>query len=920
VPEAFAGLVLDLYPMGLGAGASYAVLGEGTRSWEAGRVALCGPCVAGDALALRIEPDGSRPLWATPVVRVRDAGFAEYADGYGYAVALTGRPPPIEAPDPAEFLAAMGAGDGGTTYAALLDRYRRAYEPQAAEIRRDTLRLIGNSHIDAAWLWRWDETMGVIENTWRTSLKLAEMFPGYIFAGSSAAYYEMLDHEAPGLADSLVAATQANVWVPVGGWWVEPDYNMPAGESLVRQGLYGQRYFERRYGRRSTVAWTPDSFGYPWTVPQILRGSGFESFVTQKVRWNDSTTFPHNAWFWKGRDGTEIFSYNPYSYVHDLNPDRLVSERLEDRERTGGHEQIVLYGVGDHGGGPTIEMLQRREDAARIPTFPAMKFASPETALNRVELGLPRDSFATWDDELYLEYHRGTYTTQAEIKRRNRRSESMLRTVEPLAALALPAAAYPREAIESAWRQVLFNQFHDILPGSGIPEIYVDAKATYDSAAATLGTLTEAAFDALAAQFHTEAAALGSENALVVYNPLGWPRSGTIEVVSGADTIRQHVDAVPPFGAQAVPLVTGDLPGTPPTTGEPGENWLENDFLRVEFDPTGVVTRIYDKQRGVEALRPGGRANVLQMFDDRPNEWDAWNIVTWKESWEVTDTRSAPEVRADDHVAEAVFVRSWGESTIRQTLRLSRDLPWLEIENDIDWREEHKALKAAVEPLASPDSATYEIPYGTIGRSGRPRTQLERAKFEVPGQRWADVSGAHGGLAVLNDSKYGWDYRNGTLRLTLLRSPTWPDSLADRGTHNFRFALWPHAGSWKDADVHRRAAEYNTPLLARLEPAHPGSIDGAGLGVLRGGDGGDPRGVNLEWAKRAEDSDAIVFRVVEWFGQAADAALVTNCARPRAFRANLLEDRGDALLTRGPRIMFSLRPYEIATLIVECDE
>jgi alpha-mannosidase len=352
------------------------------------------------------------------------------------------------------------------------------------------------------------------------------------------------------------------------------------------------------------------------------------------------------------------------------------------------------------------------------------------------------------------------------------------------------------------------------------------------------------------------------------------------------------------------------LPGTPPRAGE---GWIENDFLRVEFEPTGVVTRIHDKQRGVEALRPGGRANILQVFDDQPNEWDAWNIVTWKERREVTDADGVPDVHADAYVAQASFVRTTGASTIRQALRLRRDEPWLEITNDVDWHEEHVALKAAFEPLASPDSATYEIPYGTIGRSGRPRTALERAKFEVPGQRWADVSDADGGLAVLNDSKYGWDYANGTLRLTLLRSPTWPDSLADRGTHHFAYALFPHGGSWQDADVHRRAAEYNTPFLARLEPAHPGTTDGAGLGVLLGPNGADARGVNLEWAKRAEDSDALVFRVVEWFGRAANAELVTNCARPRAHRTNLLEDPGEALLVRGPRIMFSLYTSNFGT-------
>ncbi|NIQ55052.1 MAG: hypothetical protein GWN85_16700, partial [Gemmatimonadetes bacterium] len=269
-------------------------------AWRDGRVELCAPCRAGRTLSVEIRPAPGRPLWLRPRVRVRGPGYTEFADGYGYALALAGRTPPVERPDPAAWLRALGSA-GGSDYRDLVERYAAAYAPLAEEIRRDTLLLVGNSHIDAAWLWRWDETVDVIRNTWRTSLKLAEIFPGYIFAASSAAYYDAMDRYEPTLADSLRTAVEDGMWALVGGWWVESDLNLPPGESLVRQGLYGQRYFERRYGRRARVAWTPDSFGYPWTLPQILKGQGFEYFVTQKIRWNDSTEFPHNAFYWEGR-------------------------------------------------------------------------------------------------------------------------------------------------------------------------------------------------------------------------------------------------------------------------------------------------------------------------------------------------------------------------------------------------------------------------------------------------------------------------------------------------------------------------------------------------------------------------------------------------------------------------------------------
>ncbi len=751
----------------------------------------------------------------------------------------------------------------------------------------------------------------MIRDTWRTSLKLAEIFPGYIFTGSSAAFYDAMDRLQPALADSLAAAVERGVWVPVGGWWVESDLNLPAGESLVRQGLYGQRYFERRFGRRSKVAWTPDCFGYPWTLPQILRGAGLEYFVTQKIRWNDSTEFPYNAFHWQGLDGTRVLTYNPYGYVHNLEPQRLVEQRIEDRERTGSNHQIVLYGVGDHGGGPTIEMLQRAEDLRRVPTFPTMLYDEPLGALEAVRASETRTPLPVWQDELYLEYHRGTYTTQARAKWRNRRSESMLQTAEALAALA--ARPYPRERLERAWRLVLFNQFHDILPGSSIREVYDDAEVFYDSAWAIIGSVTAEAFADLRARMDTR----GRDRVAVVFNPLGWARDGTVALPTGGDdSLTVTVLDVPAFGARVVRVPRDTLPRAVRRLAEPaaGRNWIENEYLRVELDTlTGEVVRLYDKVNGREALASGGRGNVLQLFDDRPDQWDAWNIVITGERWDVKQVdrvRSAATPRR----AELEVERRWGESSFRQTLVLERDARYLNVLNDVDWRERRKLLKVAFALNVEADSATYEIPYGTMGRTGRPRTQAERAKFEVPGQRWADVSGGGYGVSLLNDSKYGWDYRGNVLRLSLLRAPIWPDSLADRGRHRFRFAVYPHAGDWRAAGTRRLAAEYNVPLLAAYEPAHRGP-----LGREMSFASVQPAHVELAWLKRAEDSDARVLRLVEWHGRGTEAEVGLDCELARARRANLLEDPGDEVAVDGKKLRVSLRPYEIATLLVECE-
>ena len=911
VPAALAGRTVDLLAAQFGPRATYQVQGRAV-AWRDGAVELCAPCRAGDTLGVAVVLEPGRPWWTFPDARVRDLGYKEFADGLVYARRLTGRAPDIPSPDARAWLASLGDSDG-SAYARLVDRYTAAYAPLAARMRRDTLHLIGNSHIDAAWLWPWSETEGeVIPNTWRTSLKLAAMFPGYVFAASAAAYYDAVDRLYPGLADSLRAAVQAGQWNVVGGWWLEPDQNIPSGEDLARQGLYGQRYFQRHYGRRATVGWTPDSFGYPWTLPQIYKLAGLDYFVTQKIRWNDSTQLPYDAFWWEGRDGTRLFTYNPFGYDHDLEPDHLINDRLDDVRRNNGiHHQLVLYGVGDHGGGPTIEMLERAEELKRVPTFPTMLYDNADHALADLRASQPDSGFPVWHDELYLEYHRGTYTTQARQKWAARRSDALLRTTEALA--AVDSAPYPQAQLERAWHKVLFNEFHDILPGSGIHINYVVADQWYDSAWATLDTLSRRGFGDLRARMDTRGAPAGAVP-VVVFNALTWPRSGLVAVpFADGDTTTALVHDVPSLGARVVYVRRGraalasSLPA--PTVGA---TWLENAYLRVEVDTTtGDIVRLYDRRHRREALAPGGRANVLQVLYDLPRDYDAWNVGFNGQEWDVTETGDVTR-HADAAAARMSFTRRWGQSTFRQTLMLGRETPYVDVVNDVDWHETHKMLKVALAAGVRPDSATYEIPYGTIGRSCNPQTKAERAKYEVPGQRWADLSDSTYGISILNDSKYGWDCRGNVLRLSLLRSPLWPDSLADRGKNHFRFAIYPHPGDWRSARTERLAAEYNTPLVASTAPSHGGS-----LGRAVSFASVDVPGVELSWVKRAEDSDALVLRLVEWFGRPTTATVTLRPGIRSAHTSNFLEDPGAAVPATAHSLRVHLRPYEIATVVVE---
>jgi alpha-mannosidase len=517
------------------------------------------------------------------------------------------------------------------------------------------------------------------------------------------------------------------------------------------------------------------------------------------------------------------------------------------------------------------------------------------------------DRLAVWDDELYLEYHRGVQTTWADMKRWNRRSEGMLQTAEAIAVAA--GGDYPRRELESAWRQVLFNQFHDILPGSGIREIYYDAHAFYDSAWVTLDSITAAAFAGLRSRMDTR-----GQRSVVVFNPLGWERSGYVTSDTPEGPTRFFVEDVPAFGARAVHLPDADERWSD-GDAEAGPDWISNQYLRVEFDTaTGDIVSIRDREEDREVLAAGGRANVLRVFDDLPTQWDAWNIDITGDNWDVQHVSNI-QFGVDGQGAFVELVRTWGDSFFRQRLRLDRGSRMIDVDNDFEWHERRKMLKAVFELGVTADSATYEIPYGTIGRSGVPRTQQERAKHEVPGQRWADVSQDDYGVSILNDSKYGWDYHGNVLRLSLLRSPIWPDSLADRGRQVSHYAIYPHRYGWEEAGTLDRATEYNVPMLAAWEPEHRGEL-GRDMSLARS----NRANVRVEWLKRAEDSDRLVIRLVEWHGEQTEAEIDVGCRIRTAHTANLLEDESEELDHGRNSVRVAMRPYQIQTLLIGCDQ
>lgn len=793
----------------------------------------------------------------------------------------------------------------------------------------DTLYLIGLARVDGGYFLGQTEALTAIAYDWRRSIDFTRLIPGYVVAASSAAYYELLEHGEPGLADSVRSAMRSGAWMPVGGWWAESDLSLPHGESLIRQGLYGQRYFEDRFGRRSRLAWSPRARTAAWTLPQILLGSGFDSFVTAAVPWNAATEYPYTEFYWEGNDGSRIFTYRPSLFPDD--PDaELAAGGFEVPEASPARHRVALANVGDPGADHSLEALRTFIDSEPTTSSPVIRFANPATAVNAVRLGIPADFVTVWRDDIYLETQDDPLVTQSGLEIRGRHAEVGLQTAEALGAIGsgLPGAtAYPRTRLGRAWRHVLLNQSHDILSGPGIPEVESDAHARFDSAMATVDSVVQEGFAAIRAQMDTRGE---SGAAYVLFNSLGHARFGPAFIEISSPTpddepeaaVRSrslavvNVPEVPALGAVTVPIGMDGLPGIPTSGLAPpaaGDTWMENSFLRVEIDArSGAISRILDKTNGRQALRPGGRANVLWVHEVRPAPGDTSTGFTRSRREEVTRLLSlSSSVTA--RAATITILRQWGTSTIRQEFVLGRSAPFLEIRSDVEWNEGNRQLSVAFEPAVMPESATWEIPYGTIVRSGRSQTVMGGSDAGLPGQRWADVSDRGYGFSVLTDGGHGWEYLEGTLRLSLLQSPASLESRPDHRRHSFRYAVYPHAGDWLQAGTQRLAAEYTVPLIAGIEPSHRGPL-GRSFSFLSTV---HPT-VGVEWVKRAEDSEDVVIRIVEWAGESTEAEFDTACPEIVARRANHLEDPGELLPASRGSFRIRLRPHEIATVLVEC--
>ena len=834
-----------------------------------------------------------------------------------------------------------------------------------------SIRLSGNSHIDAAWLWPWTETVDVVRRTFSTALQLMDEYPQYTYTQSAAAYSEWTCDKYPTMCQEIADRIKQGRWEIVGGMWVEPDLNMPDGESLVRQILVGKRYFKDKFGVDVRIGWNPDSFGYNWQLPQIYKRSGIDYFVTQKMAWNDTKQLPLKIFWWESPDGSKVLTYFPHDYASDIDPVSLASDVAIARQHNPGiTEMMHLYGVGDHGGGPTRDMLDsgvRWSDPKRVfpPTTWGVAqgfFSDIETKLDTAhspvwnyktlatgDVKLPDPvageiSLPIWKDELYFEYHRGVFTTQANHKRNMREAEEQMLDAEKASSLAwLSGDAYPATKFNEAWKKVLFNQFHDLAAGSGIGVIYRDAQKDYADVRWTAADASRHALHTIAANVNTKTALGGVP--VIVTNSLAWIRTdlvtfdvqmpeSTKEGVSVIDAngkalpsqvlsfdaatntyhLLVEVKDIPSLGYEVLTI----LPGTrsTDTSLKATATTLENDALRITIDPlTGCISSLFDKRSSFESIAAGACGNELIAFQDTPKDYDAWNIdADFDKVFTKLDKVDSVQLVEQGPLRAAIRItRTWQQSKFVQDVSLYAGLDRVDVANDIDWHETHILLKAAFPLAASSAAATYEIPYGTIERPTTRDNKVEQAKFEVPALRWADLGDGKHGLSLINESKYGYDAKGNVLRISLLRSPIWPDPDADRGHHHFSYALYPHAGDWRQALTVRRGYEFNYKLAAVQEDSHEGNMapEHSFASVKQ-------QNVVLTAMKKAEDSDALIFRFYEWAGKAGNVQFSVPTGATAATLTNLMEQpEGSPLQITANQITAPIHPFEILTVRVD---
>lgn len=822
---------------------------------------------------------------------------------------------------------------------------------------KPTVTGVGHSHIDMGWLWRYSATREKASRTFTTVLNLMRQFPEYKYLHTSPQLYKFLEKDYPEIYKEVKDKIKEGQWEITGGMWVEPDTNLPTGESLIRQFLFGKRYMKDEFGMDSKLAWLPDVFGYSGALPQIMKKSDMDYFMTTKISWNQYNHFPYDTFMWKGIDGTSIFTHfitTPengswyYTYNGQMEPEEIpgIWENYKDRDKN--DELLLAFGWGDGGGGPTKDMLERARVMKNIPGIPRVQIDTTENYFKRIYEKTDHSQLGVWDGELYFEYHRGTYTSQAKVKRDNRKTEILLHNIEFMNAYADMLTGkdeYPLSRINEMWEDVLLNQFHDVLPGSSIRQVYEDTDKMYAILQEKGGKLLKEAMERITDYF-------GLSGQVAVFNTTGWNRDDIVQIPYGGNVTEgcgftcggescevQHtqegvlvfVRDVPAYGLKVLDVVTGEaqqadsapvseMCQTASVSGDGGCCVMENKFYKITFNEMGQISSLYDKEEEREA-GCGEPMNVFTAFEDKPQRFDAWDIdVYYKEKPYPIPVLEEQKIISRGPV-ETVLRQTYrfAASVIEQDVVLYGDRKRIDFRTRVDWKEKQVLLRVFFPVDIHAANATYEIQCGNIERPTHTNTEWDFARFEVCAQKWVDLSEEGYGVSLLNDCKYGHDIHGNTIAMTLIKSSVRPDETADRRVHVFTYSLYPHKGTVKQCEVQKEALALNLPLLAAMDSSVGKEGISASIGDFAGLLDTDCGHVVIDTIKRAEDEKAFIVRLYDYKNCKGKVTLRFHVPVKRAVETNLIERELEEYQISDNSLSFCIKGYEIKTFKIYVD-
>ncbi|MDO5573067.1 MAG: alpha-mannosidase [bacterium] len=849
----------------------------------------------------------------------------------------------------------------------------------------ESIYCVGHTHIDLAWMWTLAVTQDKAVRSFSTVLELMRRYPEYIFMSSQPQLYQYVKENAPEVYQEIKKRVAEGRWETEGGMYVEADCNLSSGESLIRQFLYGKRFFKEEFGTDNEILWLPDVFGYSAALPQIMKECGIHYFMTTKISWNEFNKMPYDTFEWEGIDGTRILThFSPSRDYHKaavedgtetehfttynayINPSQVKGawERYSQKELN--RDALMTFGYGDGGGGPTKDMLEnQRRLALGIPGCPKTVMSTARRFFHRLEEDVKESRYLpVWTGELYLEYHRGTYTSMARNKRYNRKAEFLYGNAELFSFMAsvLTDGAYPQKGLQEGWKIILRNQFHDILPGSSIKEVYEDSRQEYEQASRIGHAVLETALERLVKEIAAKS------DSLIVFNPTGRQEN---QIVSFS--CPEHIDApmimdcngilpvqrtgeqtyifcahgVPSKGyktyqianqSDIVPTqqiadesnliaahgglfegcqthqIVGQTVADEPVVWQEDKRILSNEYVQITFAQNGQFQEIYDKLNKRQVLKEHQNGNVLMTYEDKPHNFDAWDINNYytEKSWEADQLDSLEAVEEGPIRTTIRLSRSYLDSHITQFITLCGNSPEIIIRNEIDWKEKQILLKTLFPVDIHTDEATYEIQYGNVKRKTHYNTSWDYARFEVCMHKWLDVSEDNYGVSIMNDCKYGCHVHDGVIGISMLKSAIDPNPEADKEHHSFVLSIYPHKGDWKNADTIDRAYLLNNPLFC-LPKTGTGTTLPAEYSMVQV----DAKNVVIEVVKKAEDGNGLILRLYEAYNRRTQVNMKLGISFTIAEECNMLEESKGEVAHDGDTLHFEMKPYEIKTLRIQ---